>query len=244
MHYSEYCIRGAKYLISPTGDIRFYDDLRKVVKHHREFLRYVESMPRRELPLQYLILKRCIDLLGAIIGLLCCLLPFLVIIIAIKFDSAGSPFYRQARVGKNGKVFKIIKFRTMFKDAESKTGPIWAAQSDPRLTRVGKFLRRTKLDELPQLVNILLGQMSFVGPRPERPEFVFRFVEIMPAYDRRHEIKPGLTGLAQLRHGYDKSATSVYRKLRWDIKYMERIGLKMDIWLILKTISALVRGKV
>ena len=244
MHYSEYCMKGTRYVISPTGDIRFYDDLRKVSKLHRRFLTYVENMPRKRLPLQYLILKRCIDLLGAMIGLLCCLFPFLVIIIAIKFDSAGSPFYRQARVGKNGKVFKIIKFRTMFKDAESRTGPVWAAQSDPRLTKVGRFLRRTKLDELPQLINVLLGQMSLVGPRPERPEFVLRFVEIMPAYDRRHEIKPGLTGLAQLYQGYDDSANSVYRKLRWDIKYMEKMGLKMDIRLIFKTISALLRGKV
>lgn len=243
MHYSEYC-KGARYVTSPTGDAGFYDDLRRVAELHRRFLTCVERMPKKKLPLWYLILKRSIDLLGATVGLLCCLFPFLVIIIAIMFDSPGSPLYRQSRVGKDGKVFKIIKFRTMFKDAESRTGPIWATHSDPRLTRVGKFLRRTKLDELPQLINVLLGQMSLVGPRPERPEFVFRFVEIMPAYDRRHDIKPGLTGLAQLYQGYDDSANSVYRKLRWDVKYMEKMGLRMDMMLIFKTISAFLRGKV
>ena len=245
MHYREYCLDGAKHLgASPTGDMGFYEDLKKVAKLHSAFFKSVELMPPVRLPLWYLILKRAIDFVGSAVGLLLCSFPFLVISIAIKFDSSGPVFYRQSRVGKNGKVFKIFKFRTMVKDAESKTGPIWASDKDPRLTRVGRFLRRTKIDELPQLINVLIGQMSFVGPRPERPEFVFNFVNIIPAYDRRHDVKPGITGLAQLFLGYDKSAESVYKKLRWDVKYIRNMGLRMDMWLIFKTIWALLRGKV
>ncbi|RKY03932.1 hypothetical protein DRP77_05155 [Candidatus Poribacteria bacterium] len=245
MHYREYCmLNGAKHLgISPTGDIGFYEELKIIAKKHSSFFSSVELMSPVKAPRWYPILKRLIDTTASILGLMFCSFPFLIISIAVKFDTSGPVFYRQDRVGKNGKVFKMLKFRTMVKDAELKTGPIWASDEDPRLTRVGRFLKRSKLDELPQLINVLIGDMSLVGPRPERPEFVLNFVEIIPAYDRRHDVKSGITGLAQLFSGYDKGAESIYRKLRWDVRYIKKMGLKMDMWLIFRTIWALFKGE-
>ena len=129
--------------------------------------------------------------------------------------------------------------------AERLTGPVWAAANrDPRLTHVGLFLRKVRLDELPNLFNILKGDMRLVGPRPERPEFVYWFIQYMPAFDRRHEIKPGITGLAQLRNGYDTSPESVYRKLRWDIQYIKRKCLRTDFWIVCHTLIAILQGRV
>jgi lipopolysaccharide/colanic/teichoic acid biosynthesis glycosyltransferase len=185
-----------------------------------------------------------LDILLSSVGILVCAIPFLVIAIAIKLDSPGRVFYRQARVGKGGEVFQIIKFRTMSDNAERGTGPVWAAVKDPRLTRVGAFLRGMRLDELPNLFNVLKGDMGLVGPRPERPEFVYWFIQYMSAFDRRHDVKPGITGLAQLKNGYDTSAASVYRKLRWDVEYIKRKCLSLDLWIIYCTVFAVLRGKV
>ncbi|MBM3241534.1 sugar transferase, partial [Candidatus Poribacteria bacterium] len=132
---------------------------------------------------------------------------------------------------------------TMVQDAERKTGPVWARKDDPRLTVVGGVLRKAKIDELPQLFNVIKGEMSLVGPRPERPCFVQRFAAIMPGYNRRHDVIPGITGLAQLRNGYDSSPDDIYRKLRYDITYIRRIGLAIDFRLLLETFLAILLVK-
>ena len=170
-------------------------------------------------------------------------IPFLAIAIAIKIDSPCPIFYRQKRVGRGGSVFQMIKFRTMRHDAESATGAVWSADPDPRVTRVGAFLRELRLDELPQLLNIFKGEMTFVGPRPERPEFVYLFVQYMPAFDRRHDVKPGIAGMAQLMNSYDYSAKSIYRKLRWDAQYMRKKCLSTDFCILYRTVIAVLKGE-
>ena len=141
-------------------------------------------------------------------------------------------------------MFHMLKFRTMKPDAEQMTGPVWATKHDPRFTRVGAVLRRVRLDEIPQLFNILKGEMTFVGPRPERPEFVYWFIKCMPAFGRRHDVKPGIAGFAQLKSGYDNSAMSVYRKVRWDAQYLRKKGLTKDFWILYRAVIAVLRGQV
>ncbi len=145
--------------------------------------------------------------------------PIMLVVAAlIKITMGGPILYGQIRVGKNGKLFKIYKFRSMVQDAEAKTGPVLATKNDPRVTGLGKFLRASHLDELPQLLNVLSGQMSFVGPRPERPEFVNQFNEQIVNYAKRHNVKPGITGLAQICLPYDATASD---KLHYDLFYIE-----------------------
>jgi len=131
----------------------------------------------------------------------------------------------------------------MVQDAERKTGPVWARKDDPRLTVVGGVLRKAKIDELPQLFNVIKGEMSLVGPRPERPCFVQRFAEIMPGYNRRHDVIPGITGLAQLRNGYDKTPDDIYRKVRYDVTYIQKMGLAIDLRLLMETFLAILLVK-
>jgi len=190
-----------------------------------------------------MITKRVIDVLGGAIGLILLSPLMLTIAALIKFDSKGTVFYCQKRVGKNGKVFKMFKFRTMVADAEKMTGPVWAKENDPRVTAVGRILRNSKLDELPQLFNLINGKMSLVGPRPERPHFVDQFSEIVPSYERRLEMIPGITGLAQLRNGYDREPEDVIRKLKYDLTYMQQMNLLTDFRLIFETVFAVVARK-
>lgn len=142
----------------------------------------------------------------------------LVCAVAIKISMPGPVFYGQTRVGKNGKLFTILKLRSMVVDAEVKTGPVLAITNDPRITKLGQFLRSSHLDELPQLINVILGDMSFIGPRPERPEFVEKFNQQISLYDKRHSIKPGISGLAQICLPYNASAE---KKLEYDLFYLE-----------------------
>ncbi len=187
--------------------------------------------------------KRLIDILVSI-GILGGLLPFWLLFgIIIKIDSRGKTLYRQERVGKDGRQFNIFKFRSMSSDAESETGPVWATEDDPRVTRVGKFLRATRIDEVPQFINVLMGDMSLVGPRPERQFFVDQLKKEMPLYTRRLRIRPGITGWAQIKHKYDESLDDVKRKLRYDLFYIENMSLRMDFKIILSTIKVILSGK-
>ncbi len=188
---------------------------------------------------------------------------FLAIAVAVKLESPGGPvFYRQVRVGLNrrrrgedpwaitvgsaedrrrqraeGKPFRIWKFRTMMPDAEARTGPVWAAEDDPRVTRVGMILRKTRLDELPQLLNVIAGEMRLVGPRPERPYFVEKLATGVPEYRRRLSVPPGITGLAQVERAYDEDLDDVRTKLRYDLFYIENRRALLDMKILMKTLS-------
>jgi len=171
--------------------------------------------------------------------------PLLVLISAlVKLDSPGPVFYRQERIGEKGRRFQLIKFRTMRADAEAATGPVWASSDgDPRLTRLGRFLRKARLDELPQLWNVLRGEMSFVGPRPERPHFVEKLRTVIPYYDERHSVKPGITGWAQIRYGYGSTIEDAEEKLQFDLYYIKHMSLAFDLGIVLDTLKVMVIGR-
>jgi lipopolysaccharide/colanic/teichoic acid biosynthesis glycosyltransferase len=168
---------------------------------------------------------------------------FLVVAIMIKIDSRGTVFFNQERVGKGGKLITVYKFRTMVADAEKKTGPTWATENDPRRTLIGRFLRKSKIDEFPQLINLVKGDMTMVGPRPERPFFVNHFVERIPGYSRRLDVTAGITGLAQLRNGYDDSALHVIHKLKYDVDYIKNMKLSTDLKLLAETFLLVLIGR-
>ena len=192
---------------------------------------YVEQLPElTEKPL-YEIVKRIFDILASAAGLLILFIPMSVIALLIVLDSPGKAIYSQVRLGKNEKPFTIYKFRSMLQDAE-KEGLRWADDDDPRTTGIGSFLRRTRIDELPQLVNILLGQMSFVGPRPERPEFYEIFDTYIAGFRQRMLVKPGLTGYAQVSGGYDLRPEE---KIVYDVEYIKNRSISLDLRCILKT---------
>lgn len=189
------------------------------------------------------ILKRGFDILGSFLALLVCLPLFIVIPILIKLDSPGPVIYKQLRVGKKGREFWLYKFRTMVKDAEKLSGPVWAKKDDPRVTKVGKFLRKMRLDEIPQFFNVLKGDMSLVGPRPERPFFVAELRKKIPLYSKRFLVKPGITGWAQVKHKYDSSLNDVAEKLKYDFYYIENMSLLLDIKILIRTIIVMLSGK-
>lgn len=162
----------------------------------------------------------------------------------VKLTSRGPVFYTQERVGQNGHVFKIFKFRTMREDAEVSTGPVWCSgESDPRITPLGRFLRQAHLDELPQLINVIRGDMSLIGPRPERPEFVSELTKRIPDYERRLSVRPGITGLAQIRAGYDRSLRDVRRKVKLDCLYIRRMCWWVDFMIITGTLVNVLKGR-
>jgi len=187
--------------------------------------------------------KRLIDIFLAVVGLILALPLMIVTAIAIKLDSPGPLLFSQIRVGNRERLFKLFKFRTMRQDAEKSTGAVWASAGDARVTRVGRFLRKTRIDELPQLFNVLAGQMSFVGPRPERPEFVEMLKEKVPYYSRRHFIKPGVTGWAQVRYPYGASVEDALEKLRYDLYYAKNLSPFLDTLIFFETIKVVLFGK-
>lgn len=188
-------------------------------------------------------LKRAIDICVAFIALVIGVPLFVLIAVLQKLTSKGPVLYKQKRVGKDGKIFYILKFRTMYLGAESKTGPQWAQKDDPRVTPLGRLLRRSHLDELPQVINVLQGDMSLVGPRPERPFFVEQFVKEIPLYRRRLNVRPGITGWAQVKHTYDQSVEDVRAKLSYDLFYIENQSIRMDLKIILSTLYNMIAGK-
>jgi lipopolysaccharide/colanic/teichoic acid biosynthesis glycosyltransferase len=231
----------------------------------------VLSKPRLAILMINRIAKRCLDMVGATVGLILCSPLMLLFSILIKLDSPGPVFYCQTRVGVNrrsrdrryhqrtdnderrnrdrrrdnylGKPFQVIKFRTMAQNAEKKTGPVWATKNDPRVTRLGRFMRKTRIDEIPQFINVLKGDMSLVGPRPERPKFVRELIEQVDGYADRLQVKPGITGLAQIESGYDSSIASVNEKVRHDLTYIENMSLWTDIKILARTVIVVITGK-
>ncbi|RBP37822.1 sugar transferase [Garciella nitratireducens] len=210
-------------------------DIKESVLNIKKF--YIKQ--EQDSRIAYNVVKRLIDiflsLLGVVIGV-----PFIIIFgILIKLESSGPIIYTQERVGKDGKVFNIYKLRSMRKDAE-KNGAQWAKKDDPRVTRVGKFIRLTRIDEIPQLFNILKGDMSIVGPRPERPNFTLEFNKEIPGFINRTIVKPGLTGWAQVNGGYDMSPRE---KLQYDLEYIRNQSLWLDIKIIFKTFKVVLTGE-
>ena len=181
-------------------------------------------------------IKRLLDLVLAAFGLAVSLPVSLVTALLIKLESPGPVFYRQERVGERGEVFSIIKFRSMRQDAE-KDGAVWASQNDSRVTRIGGFIRKVRIDELPQMWNVIRGQMSFVGPRPERPIFVEQLVQKLPYYSLRHSVKPGITGWAQVCYPYGASEEDALRKLEYDLYYIKHQSIFIDLLVIFRTVK-------
>jgi exopolysaccharide biosynthesis polyprenyl glycosylphosphotransferase len=167
----------------------------------------------------------------------------MIIAAMIKLNSHGPVLYRQIRVGKDGRHFKMLKFRSMKTDAEKHTGPVWAGRNDPRVTKVGRFLRRTHLDELPQFLNVVKGDMSLVGPRPERPFFVEKLSKEIPLYKHRHRVKPGITGWAQVKYKYDENIEDVRNKIKYDLFYIENNSWRLDLKILFNTVYVMVAGK-
>lgn len=186
-------------------------------------------------PMSYAVLKRGFDLIATAVLAILVLPLFPLIALAIWLDSPGSVFYKQDRVGLNGRIFRIYKFRTMRADAE-RHGAVWASEGDPRVTRVGGLMRRSRIDELPQLLNVARGDMTFVGPRPERPEFTSLLERELPGYGQRVLVKPGLTGWAQVRYQYASSIEDTETKLEYDLYYVRRRSLRFDASILLRTI--------
>lgn len=186
--------------------------------------------------------RQVVSICVAALGLLIFLPFFPFVILAVKLSSSGPIFFRQTRVGMGGRNFEVVKFRTMFTDAES-GGAKWATKNDPRVTKVGMFLRKTRIDEIPQLWNVLRGDMGFVGPRPERPEFVAWLTEELPFYYLRTLIRPGLTGWAQVRYGYGATLAETKEKLEYDLYYIKHMSLGLDLLIMFETVKTILRRR-
>jgi exopolysaccharide biosynthesis polyprenyl glycosylphosphotransferase len=186
--------------------------------------------------------RQILSTLAASIGLLLFSPLFPFVVLAVRISSKGPIFFRQVRVGAGGRHFEVVKFRTMYTDAEA-GGAKWATKNDPRVTKVGMFMRKTRIDEIPQLWNVLKGDMGFVGPRPERPEFIPMLSEHLPFYYMRHLIRPGLTGWAQVRYGYGATLAEAREKLEYDLYYIKHMSLGLDLLIMFETIKTILRRR-
>lgn len=188
-------------------------------------------------------IKRIIDVTVSLVILIGFLPLWILVAIMIKLETPGPVLFSQKRVGKDGKHFTIYKFRSMVHDAERETGPVWAGEKDPRVTFFGKIIRKLRIDEIPQFFNVLMNDMSLIGPRPERPFFVDKLKRKIPLYTRRLRMKPGITGWAQIKGGYDTTIENVKKKLEFDLFYIENVSLRMDLKILLNTFYVMLRGK-
>lgn len=188
--------------------------------------------------------RQIVDSLCAMVLLIFFMPLWIIVGLMIKLTSEGPIIFSQERVGISGRIFRVFKFRTMYVDAEKLSGPVLATKNDPRITKVGNFLRKTRIDEIPQLINVMIGDMSFIGPRPERPYFVDKYSYEIPMYKNRLKIKPGITGLAQVTTGYDEDLEDVKNKLYYDLQYVERSNsMGMNFSIILKTFTVVMTGQ-
>jgi exopolysaccharide biosynthesis polyprenyl glycosylphosphotransferase len=183
------------------------------------------------------VLKRALDLIVSLAFLVIALPVCLLTALAIRLESRGPIFYRQERVGLNGRTFKVWKFRSMRTDAEQDGVARWAASADDRVTRVGRFIRKVRIDEIPQVINVLVGEMSFIGPRPERPCFVEQLREVLPNYDLRHRMRPGITGWAQVNgyRGETETVEKMQRRVEYDLDYLRNWSLRLDLNILVRT---------
>jgi len=188
-------------------------------------------------------LKRFVDACLSLIGILVLWPVMLAVALAIRLDSPGPVLFRQERTGQRGRTFSLCKFRSMRVDAEKLSGPVWATEDDPRVTRVGRFIRKTRLDEVPQLFNILAGSMSLVGPRPERPHFVHELALKIPYYNQRHIVKPGLTGWAQINYPYGNTVEDALQKLQYDLFYIKYQSTLFDLSILANTVKTVLLRK-
>lgn len=187
--------------------------------------------------------KRLMDIIVSLLILIISSPAIIITAIAIKLDSKGAIFYKQERIGLKEKPFNVYKFRSMVSDAEKKSGPVWSAKNDPRITRVGRIIRKIRIDEVPQMFNVLNGEMSLVGPRPERKYFIDKLSKEIPLYKRRLKVRPGVTGWAQVKHKYDETIEDVRTKLNYDLFYIENISIRMDFKILFRTIFVVLFGK-
>ena len=237
--------RGFAGITTPTEPVRTIELVRDGDSPRKPPRVEVEPRSRSE------ILNRVVNILIACLALVILAPILLLVAIAIKLTSRGPVFYSQTRVGLDrrrsridgGRIFTIYKFRSMYIDAEQQSGAVWAQQNDPRVTLVGRFLRRTRLDEFPQLVNVIRGDMNIVGPRPERPSIFARLREDISEYPLRQRARPGITGWAQINHNYDSSIEDVRTKVRYDLEYLERQSLAEDLRIMVRTVPVMLFKK-
>jgi sugar transferase (PEP-CTERM system associated) len=189
-----------------------------------------------------IVVKRMVDLVSGVVGLILFAPVMAAIAVAIRLNSKGPVLYRQTRVGLADKPYELLKFRSMRADAEAENGAQWAAEADPRVTRVGRLLRIYRLDELPQFLNVLRGEMSLVGPRPERPIFVEQLRKEIPFYDNRHSVRPGMTGWAQVEYKYGSTVQDAYHKLEYDLFYLKNLSIVFDVVIIIRTVGIVLFG--
>lgn len=211
----------------------------EVQNYENEVLKIVKTRVEPFRTGSYLYLKRFFDVLFATVLAIVTLPIVLIVAVAIRIETPGSPFYSQYRVGIMGKPIKITKLRSMYDGIEKKSGAMWAQKNDPRITRIGKFIRKTRIDELPQLLSVIKGDLSLIGPRPERPNFVVQFSQEVKGFEQRLRVKPGLSGWAQVNGGYEDSPAE---KLSKDMYYINNLSLKVDITVFIKTIGVVFTG--